>query len=298
MSARFLRWQHLTRMSIGHWLTRPLHRLFNLIPHVHFGLATVEISRVPCSHPVLRGRRAVHLSDLHLDRYLPRHDEVVRSVAGLQPDWIFITGDLLNVRDGLPHLLRFLGHLREVAPVYVVLGNHDHLSGVRLDEFLELFDRHKISLLVNQVTFIPLPDGELAIVGLDDPSLYRADVTCIPECRPNRYTLVLAHAPSILDHLDHRHHVHLSLCGHSHAGQWRIPYLPTFWLPPGCNGRLSGLYEARGHRLYVNRGLGWSALPMRWNCPPEVALIEWVWDDTAPDGPFRESAPPPRELDF
>jgi predicted MPP superfamily phosphohydrolase len=26
----------------------------------------------------------------------------------------------------------------------------------------------------------------------------------------------------------------------------------------------------------VNRGLGWSILPVRWSCPPEIVLIEWV----------------------
>lgn len=271
-----LRRQEIVRFWIGHWLSRPLHKLFNMIPHVHVGLSRVHISHLTCWHPMLAGRRAVHLSDLHLDRYLPRHDEVVQAVARSQPDWIFITGDLLNVRDGLSHLLRFLGQLRSIAPVYVVLGNHDYYSGIRTDEFAEVFDRHKIILLVNQATFLTLPDGELAIVGLDDPSLHRADLACIPSPKPDRYTLLLAHAPNILDELDHRHHVDLGLCGHSHAGQWRVPFVPTFWLPPGCNGRLGGLYEANGHRLYVNRGLGWSVLPIRWNCPAELLLIEWT----------------------
>jgi predicted MPP superfamily phosphohydrolase len=211
-----------------------------------------------------------------LDRYLPRHDEVVQTTAALRPDWIFITGDLLNVRDGLPHLLEFLAQLRSLAPVFVVLGNHDYYSGVFVDEFVEAFDRHKIILLINQANFLALPRGELAIVGLDDPSLHRADVGCIPSARPDRYTLLLAHAPNILDYLTADHHVDLALCGHSHAGQWRIPLIPTFWLPPGCNGRLGGLYESNGHRLYVNRGLGWSVLPIRFNCPPELVLIEWT----------------------
>lgn len=271
-----LRWQEIARIWIGHWLSRPFHRLFNLVPHVHFGLSQPHISHLRCSHPVLAGRRAVHLSDLHLDRYLPHHDEAVRTIDGLRPDWIFITGDLLNVRDGLPHLIRFLSRLRSLAPVFVVLGNHDYYSGVSTGEFAEAFDRHKITLLINQVTFLPLPAGELAIVGLDDPSLHRADLECIPSAGMGRYTLLLAHAPNILDQLDHRHHVDLGLCGHSHAGQCRFSLVPTFWLPPGCNGRLGGLYEANGHRLYVNRGLGWSALPIRWNCPTEILLIEWT----------------------
>jgi predicted MPP superfamily phosphohydrolase len=89
-------------------------------------------------------------------------------------------------------------------------------------------------------------------------------------------SLVLAHAPNILDQLSPEQHTDLTLCGHSHAGQWRIPGIPTFWLPPGCHGRTHGMYEKGGHRLYVNRGLGWSVLPMRWNCPPEIVLLEWA----------------------
>ncbi|HVG03007.1 MAG TPA: hypothetical protein VM842_08950, partial [Nitrospira sp.] len=68
----------------------------------------------------------------------------------------------------------------------------------------------------------------------------------------------------------------LTICGHSHAGQWRIPYVPTFWLPPGCQGRTHGLYCKNSHRLYVNRGLGWSALPVRLNCAPEIVVLDWA----------------------
>lgn len=276
MIATLVRWQELARIWIGHWLSRPFHHLFNLMPGVEFGLSPATVTRLPLVHASLAGRRAVHLSDLHLDRYRPRHRAVVRTVAELAPDWIFITGDLLNVRDGLPHVLRFLSELRRVAPVFVTLGNHDHYSGVRIDEFAEHFDRRKVTLLVNQVTFLPQESGELAIVGLDDPSLHRADLHCIPSPQPGRFTLVLAHAPNILEQLTPRHHVDLTLCGHSHAGQWRIPYVPTFWLPPGCHGRTNGLYEKGGHHLYVNRGLGWSVLPARFNCAPEIVLLDWT----------------------
>lgn len=276
MISSLMRWQESARVWVGHWLSRPFHHVFNLMPRLEIGLADPELTRLPLIHPPLAGRRAVHLTDLHLDRYLPRHRALVRAVAELKPDWIFITGDLLNVRDGLPHLLRFLTELRRLAPVFVTLGNHDHYSGVRVDEFAEHFDRRKVTLLLNQVTFIPMEGGELAIVGLDDPSLHRADLRCIPSPRPGRFTVILAHAPNILDQLTTDHHADLTLCGHSHAGQWRIPPVPTFWLPPGCHGRTNGMYEKQNHRLYVSRGLGWSVIPLRLNCPPEIVLLEWA----------------------
>jgi predicted MPP superfamily phosphohydrolase len=250
---------------------------------LEIGLSTHEISRLTYAHSLLAGRRAVHLSDLHLDRYQPRHDRVVATIGELRPDWIFITGDLINVPEGLPHVFRFLAGLREIAPVFITLGNHDHYSGVPIDRYCELADRHKITLLINQTTFIRTDCGEIAIVGVDDPSLHRADLSCLPPSAQNRFTLLLAHAPNILDQLENHHAVDLILCGHSHGGQWRIPGVPTFWLPPGCNGRIDGHHGEPGRRLYVNRGLGWSFLPLRLNCTPEIACIEWVDEQAHPE---------------
>ncbi|MBI4401628.1 MAG: metallophosphoesterase [Nitrospirae bacterium] len=282
MTRHPLRWHQRARFILAHRLTLPLHRLFNLFPHYEVGLSSVDISRIECRHAPLAGRRAVQISDLHLDRYQSRHDAVVRAIAGLQPDWIFVTGDLLNVPDGLPHLFRFLSTLRSMAPVYLTLGNHDHYSGIPVDRFSEMADRHKLTLLINQVAFVAVGSGELGIVGLDDPSLHRADLRCIPPRVPGRFTVLLAHAPNVFDHLHETHAVDLMLCGHSHGGQWRIPRIRPFWLPYGCSGRAGGHYDRAGRRLYVNRGLGWSILPIRWSCPPEVLVIDWT-DSAPPD---------------
>ncbi|MDF0665379.1 MAG: metallophosphoesterase [Nitrospira sp.] len=273
---RVVSWPDRMRSFIGHCFSEPLYRTFSLVPQWEFGLSIHEVTRHILVHGTLAGRRAIHLTDLHLDRYHPRLDRIVESVRELHPDWIFITGDLLNVPEGLPHLFRFLERLRAIAPLYVTLGNHDHYSGVPLSEFSELADRHKITLLVNQSTVVSTGGGELVIVGVDDPSLHRADLGCVPPRTDHRFTLLLAHAPNILDYVEAHPPVDLILCGHSHGGQWRVPGIPTFWLPPGCNGRVAGWHESGQHRLYVNRGLGWSFLPFRFNCRPEIAVIEWV----------------------
>lgn len=276
MTRRRMSWPDRLRGFVGRCLSEPLYHLFSLVPNWEFGLSSHEVSTLTYSHPALAGRRAVHLTDLHLDRYCSRHDRIVETVEEVRPDWIFITGDLLNVPEGLPHLFRFLARLREIAPLYITLGNHDHYSGVPVSHYAELADRHKITLLVNQSALIATGSGELAIVGVDDPSLHRADLSCVPPRADRRFTLLLAHAPNILDQMEDHHPVDLILCGHSHGGQWRIPWVPTVWLPPGCSGRVSGHHQMRGHRLYINRGLGWSFLPFRFNCRPEIAVIEWT----------------------
>ncbi|GKS56906.1 metallophosphoesterase [Nitrospira sp.] len=269
-------WHHAARRLAGRAVTHQLLRLFNFLPAWEYGLTRPQLTHLPIHHPPLRGRRAVQLSDLHLDRYLYRHDHVLRMVRDLRPDWIFVTGDLIDLASGLPHCFRFLSGLRWIAPVFVTLGNHDHYSGVPIERFADLAERHKITLLINDFSIVSAGQTELAIVGVDDPSLHRARLHCIPPASDDRFTLLLAHAPNILDQLEEQHEVDLILCGHSHGGQWRPPLLEPFWLPPGCKGRAHGLYEAGRHRLYVNRGLGWSLLPLRWNCAPEILLIEWM----------------------
>ena len=276
MQRHKLRWHRRVQFRAQHQLSTLLYRLFSPFPRCEYGLATPVVSRIECPHAPLAGRRAVQISDLHLNQYQPRHDTILSTIHDLKPDWIFVTGDLLDFAHGIPHLFRFLSSLRRLAPVYLTLGNHDHSSGVPVDRFAELADRHKLHLLINQATFIPLAFGELGIIGLDDPSTHRADVRCIPPRVPGRFTVLLAHAPNALDLLDAGHAVDLMLCGHSHGGQLRVPYIRPFWLPYGCRGRTDGHYVRNGHRLYVNRGLGWTFLPIRWNCPPEIVLIEWV----------------------
>lgn len=276
MTVQTMNWPDRIRSWVGSCLSEPLYRLFSLAPEWEAGLGEHEITTITQVHGPLAGRRAVHLSDLHLDRYQARHDRIVEAVDELSPDWIFITGDLLNVPEGLPHLFRFLVNLRNIAPIFVTLGNHDHYSGVPPSDFSHLAERHGITLLVNQTTYIPTGVGELAIAGVDDPSLHRADLSCVPPPAHRRFTLLLAHAPNILDQLKEHHAVDLVLCGHSHGGQWRFPGIPTFWLPPGCNGRIAGTHETSRHRLYINRGLGWSFIPFRYRCKPEIWVIDWV----------------------
>lgn len=272
------------RVRLGPLFTRALRNLLRRLPPYEIGFRSVLSSRLTCPRTALAGYRATHLSDLHIDRFLPRHEQVLDAIVQRKPHWIFITGDLLGTSSGLPHLARFLCRLREVAPVYMTLGNHDHASGLSPMTFAELADRCGVRLLLNRALIVPLQDGELAIAGLDDPSTGRADPGCIPSRMPDRFTLVLAHAPNVLDLLSDRHHADLILCGHSHGGQWRIPGLRPFWLPPGCHGRLAGEYRRNGHRLYVNSGVGWSVVPVRVNCQPEILTIDWVAEGSPREG--------------
>lgn len=278
-----LAWASRTRFRLGSFFARRLRALLRYLPPCELGCSSVVRTRLICERAILAGYRAVHLTDLHIDRVLPRHERLLQAIRQRKPHWIFITGDLLDCGSAGPYLTRFLSRLREVAPVYATLGNHDHASGLSVTTLTALAERCGVRLLINRALILPLASGELAIAGLDDPSTGRADPGCIPSRRPDRFTLVLAHAPNVLDLLSDRHQADLILCGHSHGGQWRVPGVRPFWLPPGCDGHLAGEYRRNGHRMYVNRGIGWSILPLRVNCRPELLTIDWVAATSSPE---------------
>ena len=50
MISTLMRWQELTRVWIGHWLSRPFHHLFNLMPGIEIGLSAPAITRLPLVH--------------------------------------------------------------------------------------------------------------------------------------------------------------------------------------------------------------------------------------------------------
>jgi predicted MPP superfamily phosphohydrolase len=83
---------------------------------------------------------------------------------------------------------------------------------------------------------------------------------------------LLAHEPDYADYVA-RFPVDLQISGHSHGGQVRAPLLGPVFLPAMARKYIWGQYKIGGLTLYTNPGLGTVAVPVRWNCPPEITLI-------------------------
>ena len=68
--------------------------------------------------------------------------------------------------------------------------------------------------------------------------------------------------------------IDLILCGHTHGGQVRLPFIGAP-VVPSCFGQkyASGLVHGPGTLVYVNRGLGLIAPPVRFLCRPEITLL-------------------------
>jgi hypothetical protein len=80
--------------------------------------------------------------------------------------------------------------------------------------------------------------------------------------------------------------VDLSLCGHTHGGIFRLPFVgavryrdtllsdTTTWFPEfRGNEHLKGLIERDGSKLYVSGGLGAYPAPVRFFNRPEIVFV-------------------------
>jgi predicted MPP superfamily phosphohydrolase len=66
----------------------------------------------------------------------------------------------------------------------------------------------------------------------------------------------------------------LLLAGHSHGGQVRLPGIGAVLLPFGVDEYDLGWFKTPAGPLYVNPGIGWFPVPIRFNCRPEITVFE------------------------
>jgi uncharacterized protein len=235
------------------------------------------IEHVSLSLPHLRSPlRAAFLTDLHYGTWIgPGSVEAwVDATNGLRPDAIFIGGDIVDHhgRADLGPLLASLTRLQAPLGVYGVWGNHEY---ARFDDDLRGFRRRLqdagVTVLVNEG--VPLRD-DVYLAGVDDLRRGVADIRAAVRARPpSSACVLLSHNPDLLP--DVPVNVGVTLCGHTHGGQVRLPGIG----PVVTSSRYGARFAAgwvRGPALgYVSRGLGVTFAPVRFNCPAELTLIEF-----------------------
>ena len=85
--------------------------------------------------------------------------------------------------------------------------------------------------------------------------------------------ILLAHEPDIFTEVPAR--VALTIAGHTHGGQIRLPMVPPVWAPSAYGARFAyGHIVENGRHMVVSGGLGCSKVPLRLGVPPEIVRIE------------------------
>jgi predicted MPP superfamily phosphohydrolase len=222
------------------------------------------------------------IADIHAcEPWMPRAriEEFVETTNALKPDLIVLLGDFVS---GIPVLSAQLpaaewsGALAKLsAPLgaFAVLGNHDWSKdpvGVR-----QALASSGIPVLENQARKIKTPNGfEFWLAGLGDQVARRDDLQATMRAiGDDAPAILLAHEPDIFPRVSER--VSLTLCGHTHGGQIRLPLIGAPIVPSRFGQRYAyGHIIEEGRHLVVSGGLGCTFLPVRLGSPPEIVVLE------------------------
>jgi predicted MPP superfamily phosphohydrolase len=285
----------------GMGLTLPA--LFGVATYgLHGALDELQVSpevSVPIPHlpAALDGLRVVHLSDIHVGPYLRRREleSLVERVNTLRPDIIAITGDLID-RDiaSLPDAVAGLRGLRAAEGIFLVTGNHDIYTdpfsfNARSRGAVRIADamgEAGIRTLRDETVMIGEGAYQLAVMGMDwivqrgsqnlfyDPARTHAALDEMDaKLSPGTPKLLLVHHPETFRECP-AYEIGLTLAGHTHGGGQIV--LGDFRGQPIGITQIRftynrGLYRQGNSSLYVSRGVGYLGLPIRLNCPPEIA---------------------------
>ena len=240
---------------------------------------SVEIENLPESFD---GTKIVHLTDFHSYGFNKREKKVLEMVDQLDPDFVFITGDFVDRTtqdiNSVQEFWQELGNQYQ-GKIFGVLGNHEYGNkNADSDSLEELLEESGIVILSNENRKIFQDDEYIYLVGVDDPDTGNDDLKkAAVSTEKDIPKILLAHSPDIINNLDSlkEEEIDLILAGHTHGGQIGIPFVRPFWVPTKNRGKYaSGLFIFDSVHLYVNRGVGLSVLPIRFNCPPEITVIE------------------------
>ena len=243
-------------------------------------LAVVE-ERIELRWPARGPVRIAILTDLHVGspfNGIGKLRLIVDRANAEHPDLICILGDLviqgvLGGRFVAPeHIAAELKRLRAAAGVFAVLGNHDAwLNHERVREALE---QNGIRVLEEKAVRLETRVGPLWLAGISDLWTGRADIkTALAGIEHDGAPVILlTHNPDVFPAVPDQ--VVLTLAGHTHGGQVRVPLWGRPIVPSAFGQRFAaGHVVERDRHLFVATGLGTSILPVRFRVPPAITML-------------------------
>lgn len=236
--------------------------------------------------------RAVVISDLHDHTFGDGNWKLAEKIREQAPDLILMDGDMLNAASADAHVpLKLIRQLKDTAPIYYALGNHEleymAAGHPELEEELEaagaiVLDKEYTDIEINgiQIRLGGMYDYAFGLNGNNDALAAPEDtLTFLQDFQDtDRTKIMLAHRPDsfIFGDASKVWDVDLVISGHNHGGQVVIPFLGGLfggdqgWFPKYVHG----IYEKDGMQIFETAGLGSDRQKLpRFNNPPEIAVL-------------------------
>lgn len=232
---------------------------------------------LPHLTPAFNNFKIVQISDIHVSRYMTqkRLDKIVALIDRQKPDVVVLTGDFDSKRASFKSkiLVEELSKINAKEISLAVLGNHDHFHHKEVEVRSALVKSNVLEL--NNAIYTIDRDGEkLNFAGIDDPYVGQPNLEKVLQQLPETgAAIALVHEPDFADRLIQTHRFDLQLSGHSHGGQINLPFLGAMVLPIGGQKYVLGLSQIEDLLEYTNRGVGMTAIPIRFLSRPEITVF-------------------------
>ena len=209
----------------------------------------------------------------------------------------FVSGHTHHSTMPIEQIAKSLGKVKTKFGFYTSLGNHDGWYGK--DEITKNLEKNGIKVLSNSNVSLNIRGQKLYIAGIEDyntgkPDIYKAlnNIEVDKNGKYNKSVIMLSHTPDMFPKMPDE--ITLVLAGHCHGGQIRIPFIgPIFTASRYGNKYVKGWKQEKDGKtikvdlskpiklqkdistLFTTCGIGVSILPFRFNCPPEINVIEF-----------------------
>jgi len=209
--------------------------------------------------------RFIHFTDVHHKGDVAYLESVVKQLNALSPEFVCFTGDLIEQTSYLAEALKIFSGIK--SPLYGVPGNHDYWSKAPFGPIAQCFAATGGAWLVEQRQ--TTADGKFCVIGTACLNSKTAPI----QPNPSALNILLMHYPAWVENLRTEKY-DLILAGHSHGGQVRLPFYGPLIVPFGVGEYDLGMFQTARGPLYVNPGIGWFPVPIRFNCRPEITVFE------------------------
>jgi predicted MPP superfamily phosphohydrolase len=233
--------------------------------HLEVTRTTMPVSGLP---PALRGLRIGVITDVHRSQTVS-HEMVASAVATLmaeRPDLIVLGGDYVTWRDAryIHPAAEALAPLSAPHGVFAILGNHDDDRDMPAALAAKGF-----SVLKDARTRLTVRGEEMDLAGIRFWTYKVGDIAHVLRgALP--HAILLAHTPKRLIEAQQLA-VPAVISGHTHGGQIVLPGVGA--IAAREFPVIAGLERREGTSIFVSRGVGTVYVPVRINCPPEVAVL-------------------------
>ena len=227
----------------------------------------------------LDGVRIGLITDIHRSRWVS-HDDVRRAVTALmveQADLVILGGDYVTWGDAdyVDAASDALSPLAAPLGVFAILGNHDNDHDMPF-----ALARHGIQVLRDARTRLTIRDQPVDLVGIRFWTRRATEIARLTR-GSSPTTILLAHDPRRLAEASELS-IPLVLSGHTHGGQVVLPIVGA--VAAQKFPVVAGVGRLQQTVMFVSRGVGTVYVPVRINCPPEVALLTLQPDASTPAG--------------